>query len=114
MKLVADAATERWLIGLTGADHEFEWDDGNHTKHRKHGVESGDIQALIGGNFYFAGRIVDPAHSERRWLALGVDGAGRRLALVFTRRGHRLRAISCRAMRPKERGIYEEAHREND
>jgi len=114
MKLAADPATERWLIGLTGADHEFEWDIGNLTKNRKHGVEAGDIQALVGGDFYFAGRIVEPGHTERRWLALGEDAAGRRLALVFTRREDRLRPISCRAMRPKERALYEEARHQKD
>ena len=112
IKLVADPATERWLIGLTGADDEFEWDMGNRAKNRKHGVEPGDIHALVVGDFYFAGRIVEPVHSERRWLALGEDAAGRRLALVFTRRGERLRPISCRAMRPKERALYEEARQE--
>ena len=66
MKLVADPATERWLIGLTGADDEFEWDMGNRAKNRKHGVEPGDIHALVVGDFYFAGRIVEPVHSERR------------------------------------------------
>jgi hypothetical protein len=69
--LVADPATERWLIGLTGADDEFEWDSGNLTKNRKHGVEPEDIRALVGGDFYFAGRIVEPVHTEWRWLALG-------------------------------------------
>jgi uncharacterized DUF497 family protein len=112
MRLVADPATGRWLIGLTGADHEFEWDSGNLTQNRKHGVEPGDIRALVSGDFYFAGRIVEPVHAERRWLALGEDGAGRRLALIFTRRGNRLRPISCRAMRPKERALYEEARNE--
>jgi uncharacterized DUF497 family protein len=77
-------------------------------------VEPGDIRALIGRDFYFAGRIVEPAHTELRWLALGEDAAGRRLASVFTRRGDRLRPISCRAMRPKERALYEEASQEED
>lgn len=112
MKLVADPATERWLIGLTGADDEFDWDIGNRTKNRKRGVAPGDIQALVGAEFYFAGRIVEPVHPERRRLALGEDAAGRRLALVFTRRGNRLRPITCRAMRPKERALYEEARQE--
>jgi hypothetical protein len=44
----------------------------------------------------------------------GEDAAGRRLALIFTRRGDRLRPISCRAMRPKERALYEEARRQED
>jgi uncharacterized DUF497 family protein len=112
MRLVADPATERWLIGLTGADHEFEWDSGNLAKNRKHGVEPEDIRALVGGDFYFAGRIVEPVHTERRWLALGEDAAGRRLALIFTTRGDRLRPISCRMMRRKERTLYEEARRQ--
>ena len=114
MQLAADPATERWLMGLTGVDHEFEWDIGNLTKNRKHGVEPGDIRALIGGHFYFAGRIVEPVHPEQRWLALGEDAAGRRLALIFTRRGARLRPISCRAVRPKERALYEEARQEKN
>lgn len=114
MKLVADPATERWLVGLTGADHEFDWDTGNLTKNRKHGVEPADIQALIGSDFYFAGCIVEPVHAEQRWLALGEDATGRRLSLVFTRRGERPRPISCRAMRPKERALYEEARRQED
>ena len=114
MKLAADPATETWLLGLTGADHEFDWDSGNLTKNRKHGVEPRDAEALIGGDFYFAGRIVEPVRSEPRWLALGEDATGRRLSLVFTRRGTRLQAISCRAMRRKEEALYEEARRQED
>lgn len=114
MRLGADPATERWLVGLTGAEREFEWDVGNLTKNRKHAVEPGDVRALVGGNFYFARRIVEPRHTEPPWLALGEDAAGRRLALIFTRRGNRLRAISCRATRRKERALYEEARRQED
>jgi len=102
------------LIGLTGADHEFDWDIGNLTKNRKHGVEPRHVQTLIGGDFYFAGRIVEPVHSEPRWLALGEDATGRRLWLIFTRRGDRRRPISCRAMRRKEKALYEEACRQED
>ena len=65
MRLVADPATGRWLIGLTGAEHEFEWDSGNLTKNRKHGVEPGDIRALIGGDFY------SPAASSSRSTSSG-------------------------------------------
>ena len=56
----------------------------------------------------------EPAHGEPRWLVLGEDAAGRRLALVFTRRGNRLRPISCRAMRGKEKALYEKARRQAD
>ena len=37
---------------------------------------------------------------------------GRKLALIFTRRGERLRPVSCRPMRRNERKVYEEAIRE--
>jgi uncharacterized DUF497 family protein len=114
MRLAPDPAAERWLLAMTGASEEFEWDSGNLTKHRKHDVEPGDIQALIAGDLYFAGRIVEPAHAEPRWLVLGENEAGRRLALVFTRRGDRLRPISCRPMRRKERSLYEEARLQKD
>jgi uncharacterized DUF497 family protein len=114
MKLVADPAAERWLIGLTGADDEFDWDVGNLTKNRKHGVEPRDVHMLLTGDFYFADRIIEPVHTEPRWLALGEDATGRRLSLVFTRRDDRARPISCRPMRRKERAPYEEARRQED
>jgi uncharacterized DUF497 family protein len=114
MRLVPDPNAEGWLMGLTGASAEFDWDAGNLTKNRKHGVQPQDIQALIGADFYFAGSAAEPAHDEPRWLALGEDAGGRKLALVFTRRGDRLRPISCRPMRRKERMLYEKARNETD
>ena len=67
------------------------------------------IEALLANVFVFEGRIVEPAHSETRWLLLGQDGRHRRLALIFTRRGDKLRPISCRHVRTKEKKRYEEA-----
>jgi uncharacterized protein len=114
MQVVPDPAAERWLLAMTGASEEFEWDSGNLAKHRKHDVEPRDIRALIAGDLYFAGRIVEPAHAEARWLVFGENESGRPLALVFTRRGDRLRPISCRPMRRKERALYEEARRQKN
>jgi uncharacterized DUF497 family protein len=53
-------------------------------------------------------------HEELRGLLLGQDVTGRRLTLIFTRRGSRLRPVSCRAMRRDERKIYEEAIEQED
>jgi uncharacterized protein len=107
MKLVDDPDVGAWL---TEEDLEFEWDEGNQTKSvRKHGVKVEDIEALFVHGFLFEGRIIEPAHSEPRWLLLGVDGHGRKLALIFTIRRNRLRSISCRSMRARERIRYEEA-----
>lgn len=114
MRLAPDPDAERWLLELRGAAREFDWDAGNLTKNRRHGVEPTDVATLIARDFYFAGRIVEPAHPEPRWLALGEDDRGRRLALIFTRRGDGLRPISCRPMRRRERALYEEARGQED
>jgi hypothetical protein len=87
---------------------EFDWDRGNLTKNQKHGVNPKDIESLLRHDLLLAGRITESAHVEPRWLLLGTSDAGRRLALVFTRRGDRLRPISCRPMRTNERKLYEE------
>jgi uncharacterized DUF497 family protein len=70
-----------------------------------------EVEAILRSPLLFAGRIVEPEHDEPRWLALGESDRGRRLALIFTRRGAHVRAISCRPMRRNERKLYEEAIR---
>ncbi len=114
MKLAADATLAVWLEKLSGRPEDFDWDAANQTKHRKHGVEPEDVEALFRHRTLFLGRIVEPTHDELRGLLLGQDASGRRLALVFTRRGARLRPVSCRAMRRQERKVYEEAIAEED
>ena len=109
MRLAADPETARWVDRMVGRPQDFDWDAGNRTKNRKHRVEAEDVEALFHRTIVLAGRLVEPAHEELRWLLLGQNEAGRRLALVFTRRGAKLRAISCRSMRRNERRLYEEA-----
>ncbi len=108
MKLIEDSETAAWIESLAGVPEEFDWDEGNRTKNRKHGVGATDVEAMLLRPILFAGRIVEPIHDELRWLVLGQDGRGRPLALIFTRRGRKLRAVSCRSMRQKERKYYEE------
>ena len=109
MRLADDAEAVAWLDRLAGNPEDFEWDAGNRAKNRKHAVEAEDIEAMFRSPIVFAGRIIAPEHAEPRWLVLGQAGHGRRLALVLTRRGNRVRAISCRPMRRGERKVYEEA-----
>ena len=52
------------------------------------GVEPSEAESLFQRTVFLAGRIVEPAHDEPRWLLLGETDAGRRLALIFTRRGN--------------------------
>ena len=87
----------------------FNWDRGNARKNLKHRVTQEQVESIFSQNGYlFAGRIVEPVHDEWRGLVLGQDFRGRHLALIFTQRGHKLRPISCRAMRDKEVRLYHE------
>jgi uncharacterized DUF497 family protein len=80
----------------------------------KHGVRTVEVEAIFyGQKFIFAGTIVDPSHDEWRGLILGESDAGRPLALIFTRRGGKLRPISCRPMRTGERRLYETSIQEH-
>ena len=98
-----------WLGQLPADAGSFDWDSGNRAKSRTHGVEAEDIEAMLSHDMVLAGRIVDPPHEASRWLILGLDVKGRRLALIATRRGDRLRPISCRPMRRSERAVHAEA-----
>jgi len=109
MRIVGDDLMAEWLERLTGAPSDFDWDAGNRTKHRKHGVRPADVEGMFSDRTVFVGRIVEPVYDEGRWLLLGRAPQGRLLALIFTRRGERLRPISCRPMRRNERVVYEES-----
>jgi hypothetical protein len=114
MQLVEDSAAASWLDQLGGDAEDFEWDLGNRPKLEKHRVDEDDVVSMFRSPIVFAGRITEPAHAEPRWLVLGRSERGRKLALVLTRRGERVRPVSCRPMRRNERKVYEEAIREKD
>ena len=114
MRLVEDPAAASWLDQVGGEGEDFEWDVGNRAKLEKHQVDQDDVMSMFRSPIVFAGRIIEPAHVEPRWLVLGKSERGRKLALILTRRGERLRPVSCRPMRRNERKVYEEANREKD
>lgn len=96
------------LDSITG----FEWDAGNDTKNwRKHDVAQHEIEEV----FFNCPLILQPeaVHSQRekRYAALGRTDGARRLYVVFTFRGAKLRPIHAREMTPKERGKYARAKR---
>ena len=106
MKLVTDHEAAAWLATRPAV----QWDSGNSTKSEaKHGFGAADVESVLDGAVLFAGRIVEPAHEEARYLLLGVTADGRPAALIFTRRGEELRPISCRAMRKREKEAYDAA-----
>jgi uncharacterized DUF497 family protein len=93
----------------------FDWDEGNVEKSwQGHGVRASECEEV----FFNQPLLVhdDPRHSqdEPRMLALGKTHVGRRLFVVFTQRGGRIRVISARAMSRRERRSYGEAESQVD
>lgn len=87
----------------------FDWDEGNLLKNwKKHGVTHLESEQV----FFNEPLIVqdDDKHSEDepRWYGLGSTDAKRLLMVVFTIRSNKIRVISARDMKRKERKIYEE------
>ena len=88
----------------------FDWDEGNRSKCREHGVSQVAIESMFRGSVAV---LPDPRHStsEERYKAIGRSDDGRCIFAVFTlrtRRGKRLvRPISARFMHKKEVDYYE-------
>ncbi len=82
---------------------DFEWDTKKDEINRqKHGVAFGDaIQILESPHL----RICSDHSSETRWLAIG-EVSGRVIAVIYTQRHGRLRIISARSARKRERENY--------
>jgi len=88
---------------------DFEWDEGNIKKNwERHGVSHIECEEI----FFNKPIIVkkDEFHSirEDRYFVLGKTDTGRMLFIVFTLRGNKIRIISARDMKRKEKKIYEE------
>ena len=107
MKLERDLDVARWLESVHYSHGLFQWDRGNSTKNRKHGVRNEDVEELFLSPFVLGGRIIEPYHPENRWILFGQSLAGRKLSLIFTIRDDKIRAVSCRSMRKEEKRIYE-------
>jgi uncharacterized DUF497 family protein len=82
MRWEVDEEAAAWLATVPA----LEWDDANAQKLRKHRITRAEVGAVLAGVPYLLGRVVEPAHAERRWVALGQTATGRRVAVIFTRR----------------------------
>lgn len=97
------------MIDLSNIDG-FEWDEGNKEKNwLKHQVSTSETEQI----FYNRPLIIidDSGHStvsEIRYKAFGRTILGRKLAVIFTVRGTKIRPISSRTMHKKERHAYEQ------
>lgn len=86
----------------------FEWDGANIDKNWfKHKVSLKECeQVFFNTPLKF---FKDPKHSqlEARHLAYGATNRQRKMTIVFTFRGEKLRIISARDQSKKERSVYE-------
>lgn len=86
---------------------EFEWDEGNTGKNKKHDVEDKEAEEA----FLDEGKVTfkDELHSklEERFVVLGKTTKNRLLYIVFTKRKKKIRVISARDLNKKEIHLYE-------
>jgi uncharacterized protein len=87
---------------------EFEWDDRKAASNlQKHGVSFPEAATV----FYDPLSVTfdDPDHSdaEDRFITIGASAQARILMVAHTDRDDRLRIISARILKPRERRLYE-------
>ncbi len=87
-------------------DIEFEWDEAkNQANRRKHRVDFEIAQRIFDG-YVLTWIDMRRDYGETRAGAIGRT-EGMTLAVIFTRRRHRIRLISARKANRNERTIYE-------
>ncbi len=82
----------------------FDWDAGNVGHILRHGVMPAEVEEAANGQ-----NVVVPARTtsgEARWRLYGKTAAGRYLAIVFTIRERRFRAVTAHDMNIRERKLY--------
>ncbi|MFH1970952.1 MAG: BrnT family toxin [Patescibacteria group bacterium] len=88
----------------------FEWNGGNLDKsYEKHGISAKETEEVFVSEELFV--LPDKKHSqtEKRHIALGKTQEGKRLFVIFTLRGKKVRIVSARKMHKKEVEKYEKA-----
>ncbi len=90
----------------------FDWDQGNVSKNwDKHKVTPAQCEELFFNRPLVVQTVEQHLVSEKRYFALGKTDADRRLFVVFTLRGKKIRVISARDMSRQERKVYREKER---
>lgn len=99
---------------LLGLLINFEWDaansEKNYHKHNVHYKESEEV--FVNGDLIMA-PDVRHSQSEERYYVFGKTNDGRKLAIAFTIRKHKVRVIMARDMSKKERLWYEKEIEKN-
>ena len=106
-----------WLLFWIRESREFvfEWDPGNRSKSEtKHGITSEEAEAVFRSGLALPlGVQVQPITDEQRLGLIGPSlQSGRLLQVAFVLRNEKVRVISARVAKKKERKRYEEILRE--
>lgn len=88
---------------------EFQWDEGNTGKNKKHKVEDRESEEVfLDKNKHI---FMNSVHSQNevRLKIIGKTKKERLLFVVFTKRGKKIRIISARDINRREVDLYEKA-----
>lgn len=91
-----------------GKYYSFQWDKGNVDKsYQKHGISPNQSEEIFLDENLKILKDIKHLQKEERFIALGKTFGGKKLFVVFTLRGEKIRIISTRSMNKKERRQYE-------
>ena len=91
------------------APAEFEWDQGNIGKNKKHKVEDKESEEAFLDENKIIYKDVFHSKEEERFILLGKTEKSRLLYVAFTKRKNKIRIISVRDINKKEVHVYEKA-----
>jgi uncharacterized DUF497 family protein len=87
----------------------FEWDEVKARENiRKHKVAFDEGKTIFNDPFLLTFPDVDSSETEERYVNIGLSVRDRVLVLIHTERQGRIRIISCRKAKARERRHYEE------
>jgi len=87
----------------------FEWDEVKARENlRKHKVSFDEGKTIFNDPFLLTFPDVDSSESEERYVNIGLSARNRVLVLIHTERQGKMRIISCRKAKARERRYYEE------
>src|SRR3990170_6483046 len=83
---------------------KFEWDKGNIEKsYKKHGISPEESEELFLDESVLLQEDIKHIQTEGRYIAIGKSSQKRILFAIFTIRGEKIRIISVRIAKKKER-----------
>lgn len=86
---------------------EFEWDEGNINKNKKHGINNDEAEQVFNNEPFISEDLKHSNVNEKRYQCLGQTDKKAKLFISFTVRRTKIRVISVRTMSRKERKVYE-------